>query len=120
MVCKLPDLTNRQQQVVLDSFKSNFTRVTSGVPQGSILGPLLYVIFMDSICQLPLSEGSKLILYADDILFYKPINSDDAYDSKSLQKDVDSILEWIRLHGLTPNHSKTKLYSVSLEAERHL
>ena len=104
-------LSDRHQQVVLDGSASSYTRVTSGVPQGSILGPLLYIIFMNSICQLPLSSGSKLILYADDILLYKPINSTN--DSKFLQEDVDTILDWIHVHGLTPNNSKTKLLCIS-------
>ena len=50
--------------------------------------------------------------YADDILLYKPINSDE--DRKLLQSwDYHSILEWITQHGLTPNHSKTKLLCLS-------
>ena len=50
--------------------------------------------------------------YADDILLYKPINSDE--DRKLLQsRDCHSILEWITQHGLTPNHSKTKLLCLS-------
>ena len=66
---------------------------------------------MNSISHIPLSSGSKLILYADDILLYKPIDS--AEDTTSLQKDVDAILDWIREHGLTPNHAKTKLLTVT-------
>ena len=61
-------LTGRYQRVVLDGFSSSYQPVTSGVPQGSILGPLLYIIFMNSISKLPLSPGAKLVLYADDIL----------------------------------------------------
>ena len=104
-------LTGRQQRVVLDGVASNYTQVTSGVPQGSILGPLLYIIFTNSISQLPLSDNTKCILYADDILLYKPINSDE--DRKLLQNDCNSILNWVTQHGLSPNHSKTKLLSIS-------
>ena len=85
--------------------------MTSGEPQGSNVGLLLYIIFMNLICRLPLSSGSNLILYADYILLYKPINSDD--DPKSLQRDVDSIIERIRLHSLTSNHNKIISFSVS-------
>ena len=60
--------------VVLDGFSSSYQPVTSGVPQGSIIGPLLYIIFVNSISKLPLSPGAKLVLYADDILLYKPVN----------------------------------------------
>lgn len=107
-------LSGRHQRVVLDGFSSTYKPVTSGVPQGSILGPLLYIIFMNSISHIPLSSGSKLILYADDILLYKPIDS--AEDTTSLQKDVDAILDWIREHGLTPNHAKTKLLTHTISA----
>ena len=85
--------------------------VSSGVPQKSILGPLLYIIFMNSLSRIPLSPGAKLLLYAADILLYKPINSME--DSNALQSDVDTILEWITSHGLVPNHNKTKLLSVT-------
>jgi len=63
-------LTDRQQRVVLDRVSSSLTQITSGVPQGSILGPLLFICFMNSISSLPLSPGSKLVLYADDIVLY--------------------------------------------------
>ena len=66
---------------------------------------------MNSLSRIPLSPGAKLLLYADDILLYKPINSME--DSNALQSDVDTILEWITSHGLVPNHSKTKLLSVT-------
>ena len=104
-------LTGRYQRVVLDSFSCSYQPVTSGVPQGSILGPLLYIIFMNSISKLPLSPGAKLVLYADDILLYKPVNCE--MDSHHLQNDVDTILQWISSHGLSPNQSKTKLLIIT-------
>ena len=104
-------LAGRQQRVVLDGSASNYTQVTSGVPQGSILGPLLYVIFTNSICKVPLSPTSKLLLYADDILLYKPVNSEE--ERQQLQNDCQSIVDWITQHGLAPNHSKTKLLAIS-------
>ena len=81
--------------------------VSSGVPQGSILGPLLFITFMNSITDLPLSWGAKIILYVDDILLYKAVGSPN--NVPLLQQDVNFILQWLHDHGLTPNHSKTKL-----------
>ena len=104
-------LTNRQQRVVLDGESSSLVVAPSGVPQGSILGPLLFITFMNSISDLPLSLGAKLVLYADDILLYKLINS--PYDVLLLQHDVNLILHWIRDQGLIPNHSKTVLLRVT-------
>ena len=81
-------LSNRQQRTVIDGFTSAPCQVTSGVPQGSILGPLLFIMFMNSLTKVPLSDNTKLILYADDILLYKPVNSD------AFQQDVNSIQNW--------------------------
>ena len=54
------------------------------VPQGSVLGPLLYI---DDLASLTLSGGSSLVLYADDILLYKPFTSQ--ADNELLQSDVE-------------------------------
>ena len=85
--------------------------MTSEVPQGSILGPLMYIIFMNSLSKISLSPSTKIVLYADDILLYRPINS--VEDSNLLQSNVNSILEWVSSHGLVPNHAKTKLLNVT-------
>ena len=98
-------LSGRTQRVVINGTTSDTCEVTSGVPQGSILGPLLFTIFMDSVCNLPLSHNSKLALYADDIVLYKPINS--PCETLAFQQDVDEILLWTTNHGLTLNTSKT-------------
>ena len=93
-------LSGRYKRVVLDSCSSGHQPVSSGAPQGLIFGPLPYIIFMYSISKLDLSQGTKLVLYADDILLYKPITSNN--DCGVLQKDVKSILGWIESHGLAP------------------
>jgi len=78
--------------VVLDGHTSAALPVTSGVPQGSILGPLLFIIFMNSIFDTVLSGGSRIILYADDMVLYKPIkNNQDLLD---FQNDIDAICSW--------------------------
>ena len=58
---------------------------------------------MNSISKLPLSHNANLILYADDVLPFKPV--DTAEDIDQLQQDVDSILKWITSQGLTANQS---------------
>ena len=83
-------LTGRSQRVVLEGCMSDPTRVTSGVPQGSILGPLMFNIFINSITDVHLSQDTELILYADDILLFKPI--DNQTDVKDLQLDINRIV----------------------------
>ncbi len=104
-------LTGRSQRVVLEGCMSDPTRVTSGVPQGSILGPLMFNIFINSITDVHLSQDTELILYADDILLFKPIDSQT--DVKDLQLDINRIVTWIGEQGLSPNHSKTQLLPIT-------
>ena len=75
--------------MVVDGESSPDTHVLSGVPQGSILGPLLFLIYIDDISLINLSEGSMLNLFADDMLLYKPINS--TRDFHHLQLDIEQI-----------------------------
>ena len=63
--------------------------MTSGIPQGSILGPLLFVIFIND---LPTQVKSDLFLFADDTKIFQNIRSED--DRETLQKDINTMLEW--------------------------
>ena len=60
-------LTARCQKVVIGGEDSETIPVISGVPQGSVLGPLLFLIYIDDVARVPLSEGTSLVLYADDM-----------------------------------------------------
>ena len=61
-------LTSREQKVVVDGKSSQFSSVISGVPQGSVLGPLLFLMYVDDLVQFSLSCGGQMVLYADDLL----------------------------------------------------
>ena len=65
-------LTNRTQQVILDGCSNDSQAVTSGVPQGTVLGPLLFLCFVNDI---PGTVSSTVRLYADDVLLYRAIDS---------------------------------------------
>ena len=82
-------LYGREQNVIVNGETSDPVKVISGVPQGSVLGPLLFLIYIDDITSLQLSEGTKVSLYADDMLLYKPISSDNDY--VELQHDIDQV-----------------------------
>ena len=104
-------LTSRFQRVVLDGTTSDPVPVTSGVPQGSILGPLMFNIFMNALSLVTLSTNCQIILYADDILLFKPIDSSD--DLQDFQQDLQNICNWIQDSGLRPNHVKTQLLPIT-------
>jgi hypothetical protein len=83
-------MTNRFQRVITPTFVTEWKRVTSGVPQGSILGPLLFAILMDDIEVID-GERSKIILYADDLTLLthvKPCKDDHT------QRELDHFFQW--------------------------
>ena len=84
-------LQDRMQQVVINGSVSNQLPVYSGVPQGSILGPLLFVLFIDDISEV-ISAGTELVLYADDTKIWREILCDN--DQKILQNDIDNLYKW--------------------------
>ena len=84
-------LSNRTQCVVLDNIHSDQIKLSSGVPQGSVLGPLLFIIYINDLSQI-LTPGISLKLFADDAKLYTEIKT--AEDIDGLQLCVDNLSRW--------------------------
>ena len=98
-------LAGRSQCVLLNQCTSDLLPVISGVPQGSILGPLLFLIFVND---LPLSiRHSHIFLYADDTKCLKNVSSHS--DSHSLQDDLSNLFSWSLQWNLHFNENKCVL-----------
>jgi len=63
----VPEL-GRREGVVFNGATSQSIPVLSGVPQASVLGPLLFLMYIDGITSIPISSGTQTVLYADDLL----------------------------------------------------
>jgi hypothetical protein len=83
-------LSKRRQVVKINGFCSNPTSVTSGVPQGGHLSPVLFALFVNGIKDV--IQHSDLLLFADDIKLFLRIDTTD--DCKLLQHDLDAIAHW--------------------------
>ena len=81
---------------------SNYVLVTSGVPQGTVLGPLMFLLYINDINKNITS--SKLGLFADDCDIYKTIFSKD--DSIALQNDLSALSDWARIRQMNFNIDK--------------
>ena len=111
-------LSNRTQQVVINDCSSVNGDVLCGVPQGSILGPLLFLLFIND---LPLSLNDSPIsvdLYADDTTLYSS-----ASDKTSLETNLQSVLDlvhiWCLENGMLINIEKTNLMLIVSRQKRH-
>ena len=102
-------LTHRSQYVGVNSKASGCTQVLSGVPQGSVLGALLFLLFINDLATLELSDGS--LIYADDLLLYRVIRSDSDY--QLLQCDIDKLFVWSDENHLFFNAIKCKYLVIS-------
>ena len=79
-------LFDRKQRVKVNGFSSDWSDVTSGIPQGSVLGPILFTVFIND---LPLSISSHVKIFADDTKVYNTIEN-----TTLLQDDLDKLVEW--------------------------
>ena len=82
-------LMGRTQQVIVNGRASSWAPVTSGIPQGSVLGPILFVLFIND---LPDCVSSDSLLFADDTKIFSEITCD--HDSLQLQNDLNSLQSW--------------------------
>ena len=83
-------LSDRRQRVVVNGQFSSWLPVTSGVPQGSVLGPLLFLLYINDISTVV--SYSKVKLFADDVTVYKEISCPN--DATLLQLDLSNIAQW--------------------------
>ena len=103
-------LENRKQQVVIGNVSSDWSSVQSGVPQGSIVGPLLFVLFINDITS-KISVNTNIALYADDTKIWRNIHS--INDNISLQTDIDSLFNWSIENKMSFNLGKCKVLPIS-------
>ena len=80
-------LHERTQKVILEGQSSSWATVASGVPQGSVLGPLLFLIYINDL--LDCVTSSTVRLFADDAVLYHGISS--PADTADLQRDLDAL-----------------------------
>lgn len=105
-------LTGRSQIVKFNNFKSQNIPVPSGVPQGSHLGPLLFILFVNDLWSC--FEHSQFLLFADDLKLYMEVSSSD--DCLRLQSDIDRLASWCSANGMDLNASKC--YSILFHRSR--
>ena len=100
-------LSGRRQRVVVNGSKSTWAKVTSGIPQGSVLGPLLFVCFIND---MPCVVASPVHLFADDTKLYRGVTT--LEDHKALQDDLTNLEDWSTKWNLCFNSNKCKVMHV--------
>ena len=82
-------LTDRKQRVVVDGEVSSWKSVSSGVPQGSVLGPILFLVYIND-----LEEGvtGSILKFADDTKLFR--KTKEIGDKQNLQDDIDKLVKW--------------------------
>ena len=96
-------LTDRRQRVVVDGEVSNWKSVLSGVPQGSVLGPILFLIYINDLDD---SITSNVLKFADDTKLFRKVNTDG--DKQHLQNDLDRLVKWYEIWQMLFNFGKCK------------
>ena len=104
LTCLRDYLADRHVRVRVDGALSRWIDVTSGVPQGSVLGPILFLIYMNDLPELVVC---RMVMFADDIKIWMRITS--VEDCYLLQKDLSTLYDWSVVNKLPFNLQKSKM-----------
>lgn len=102
-------LTERMQRVKINNSTSEYSRITSGVPQGSVIAPVLFAMVIDGVANIVREHNATPFLYADDLTIQCHVES----DGMSLQHVVNAVSQWSSEKGLTINVSKCQLLDIT-------
>ena len=108
-------LNGRDQFVKVGDSCSTITAVTSGVPQGSVLGPLLFCLFINDIVEV--IRHCEIVLYADDVKLF--MNVQDLVDYSRFQEDLDRVFEWSKANQIYLNTSKCSVLHLLSKKNRN-
>jgi hypothetical protein len=116
-------LSDRKQYVEYDGTNSRLTDITTGVPQGSVLGPLLFLIYVNDMSNI--SNDLHFVLYADDTSIESPLSTFECQASisgssisESINNELKKLFDWLCVNKLTINLKKTK-YMIFHCQQRH-
>jgi hypothetical protein len=112
-------LSNRIQRVVLPGAKSNWNSIKAGVPQGSLLGPLLFLIFINDIVS---KIQTNIRLFADDTSLYLIVDRNEQLleSTELLNKDISEISKWASDWLVTFNPNKSESLLISRKNNTHV
>ena len=98
-------LSNRKQFVNYNNIMSDLLTIKMGVPQGSILGPLLFLVYMNIMYS---SKYFDFIIYADDTTLSSVLTILHTIDNNNVDLELESISDWLQINELSINVDKTK------------
>ena len=111
-------LTNRSQFVILNGNKSNRKEIQSGVPQGSVLGPLFFLVYINDL-PLHLNKQTENTLFADDSSLYTS-NKHIASINNTLQDSLNKTSEWCNRNSMVIHPDKTKSMIIAPRQKQQL
>ena len=107
-------LVARKQRVRVGNGFSDWSKVESGIPQGTVLGPFLFIVYINDMVKFD-QYDSTIFLYADDTKNFKYITHED--DVRKLQDDLEKIVQWLNNSMLKLNVVKCKVVSYGRKIE---
>src|SRR5260221_5053761 len=112
-------LSNRTQSVLIKSFSSPALSVATGVPQGSVLGPLLFTVYTSPLSHLLHQQALPFHLYADDTQLYLSLSSPDSTAAlTNLFASLTTVHSWFTSNMLSLNPSKTEFFLIGTPQQR--